>query len=203
MTSASSWASAARGWISSRKSEPCVEARRRSSASGLFRATGVLAGCGTGVLAGCVAGVSAGCATGVPGAVGPARSPVLLPVCLLAVPPVFLLAAEQVFLLAALLVFLLAVPPVFRAPSGPPARSPSAPRASLGASVRSPARPCGPAGALHSGGSWCALIGQAHFTCSPRTPQLLGTQPISHAIPLSTFHVLKDERWNCNVFCLG
>ena len=112
----------------------------------------------------------------------------------------FLLAAEQVFLLAALLVFLLAVPPVFRAPSGPPARSPSAPRASLGASVRSPARPCGPAGALHSGGSWCALIGQAHFTCSPRTPQLLGTQPISHAIPLSTFHVLKDERWNCNVF---
>ena len=203
MTSASSWASAARGWISSRKSEPCVEARRRSSASGLFRATGVLAGCGTGVLAGCVAGVSAGCATGVPGAVGPARSPVLLPVCLLAVPPVFLLAAEQVFLLAALLGFLLAVPPVFRAPSGPPARSPSAPRASLGASVRSPARPCGPAGALHSGGSWCALIGQAHFTCSPRTPQLLGTQPISHAIPLSTFHVLKDERWNCNVFCLG
>ena len=153
--------------------------------------------------AGSTAGVSAGCATGVPGAVGPARSPVLLPVCLLAVPPVFLLAAEQVFLLAALLVFLLAVPPVFRAPSGPPARSPSAPRASLGASVRSPARPCGPAGALHSGGSWCALIGQAHFTCSPRTPQLLGTQPISHAIPLSTFHVLKDERWNCNVFCLG
>ena len=65
-----------------------------------------------------------------------------------------------------------------------PARSPSAPRASLGASVRSPARPCGPAGALHSGSSWCALIGQAHFTCSPRTPQLLGTQPISHAIPL-------------------
>ena len=133
-----------------------------------FRVIGVLAGCGTGV-PGAVGPArspallpvfSVGCATGVPGAVGPARSPALLPV------------------------FLLAVPPVFRAPSGPPARSPSAPRASLGASVRSPARPCGPAGALHSGGSWGALIGQAHFTCSPRTPQLLGTQPISHAIPL-------------------
>ena len=73
MTLASSWASAARGWISSRKSEPCVEARRRRCASELFRATGVLAGCSTGVLAGGVAGVSAGCATGVPGAVGPAR----------------------------------------------------------------------------------------------------------------------------------
>ena len=54
-------------------------------------------------------------------------------------------------------VFLLAAPPVFRAPSGPPARAPSAPRASLGASARSPARPCRPVGALHTGGSWCAL----------------------------------------------
>ena len=135
-----------------------------------------LTGSTAGVSAGCPTGVLAGCGTGVPGAVGPARPPVLLPV------------------------FLLAVPPVFRAPSGPPARSPSAPRASLGASVRSPARPCGPAGALHTGGVWCALIGQAHFTCSPRTPQLLGTQPISHAISLSIFHILKDERWNCNVF---
>ena len=34
MTSASSWASAARGWISSTTSEPCVEARRRRLASG-------------------------------------------------------------------------------------------------------------------------------------------------------------------------
>ena len=80
MTSASSWASAARGWISSRKSEPCVEARRRRCASGLFRATGVLAGCVAGVSAGCATGVLAGCGTGVPGAVGPARSPALLPV---------------------------------------------------------------------------------------------------------------------------
>ena len=64
-------------------------------------------------------------------------------------PPVFLLAAPPVFLLAA--------PPVFRAPSGPPARSQSAPRASLGASARSPARPCRPVGALHTGGAWCAL----------------------------------------------
>ena len=51
------------------------------------------------------------------------------------------MAEPPVFLLAVLPVFLLAVPPVLRAPSGPPARSPSALRASLGASVRSPARP--------------------------------------------------------------
>ena len=92
-----------------------------------------------------VIGVLAGCGTGVPGAVGPARSPALLPVfsvgCATGVPGAV-----------------------------GPARSPSAPRALLVASVRSPARPCGPAGALHSGGSWCVLIGQAHFTCSPRTP---------------------------------
>ena len=47
-------------------------------------------------------------------------------------------------------------PPDLRPPRGLPARSPSAPRASLGASSRSPARPCRPRGGLPSGGTWCA-----------------------------------------------
>ena len=47
-------------------------------------------------------------------------------------------------------------PPDLRPPRGLPARSPSAPRASLGASSRSPARPCRPRGVLQSGGTWCA-----------------------------------------------
>ena len=53
------------------------------------------------------------------------------------------------------------------------ARSPSAPRASLGASVRSPARPCGSAGALLTGGMWCALPGHAHLApvFAPRTAE--------------------------------
>ena len=50
------------------------------------------------------------------------------------------------------------------------ARPPSARRASLGASARSPARPCRPVGALHTGGAWCAL----HVTRpGPLRPQLL------------------------------
>ena len=52
--------------------------------------------------------------------------------------------------------FLLAAPPVLRA--------------SLGASARSPAWPCRPVGALHTGGAWCAL----HVTRpGPLRPQLL------------------------------
>ena len=44
-----------------------------------------------------------------------------------------------------------AAPPDLRPPRGLPARSPSALRASLGASARSPARPCRPRGSLQSG----------------------------------------------------
>ena len=84
-------------------------------------------------------------------------------------PPVFLLAAPPVFLLAA--------PPVFRAPSGPPARSPSAPRASLGASARSPARPCRPVGALHTGGAWCALRVTRPGTLRPQPLRCLIAAP--------------------------
>ena len=122
---------------------------------------GVVAGCATGVPAGCATGVPAGFAAGVPAGCAP--------------------------------VFLLAAPPVFRAPSGPPARSPSAPRASLGASARSPARPrprwrsphwwrvvcgerpgCGPAGALHTGGSWSVVSGQAAAPPALSTPAVHG-----------------------------
>ena len=49
-------------------------------------------------------------------------------------------------------------PPDLRPPRGLPARSPPAPRASLGASSRSPARPCRPRGVLQSGGTWCAPL---------------------------------------------
>ncbi len=140
-----------------------------------FHVIAVLAGCGTGVLAGCLAGVSAGCATGVPGAVGPAGSPALLPV------------------------FLLAVPPVFRAPSGPPARSPSAQRASLGASARSPARPRGPAGALHTGGSWCALPGHAHLApvFVPRTAEYPSNFACNSLVTISNlvFAALELQRF--------
>ena len=46
-----------------------------------------------------------------------------------------------------------------------PARSPSAPRAALGASSRSPARPSGPSGALHTGGACGAVCGGASSRC--------------------------------------
>ena len=104
-------------------------------------------GCFAGVVAGCATGVPAGCATGVPSAVGPARSP-------------------------------------------------SAPRASLGASARSPTRPrpsrrsphrwrvarvvCvarpgrGSAGALHTGGSWSVVSGQAAAPPALSTPAVHG-----------------------------
>ena len=45
--------------------------------------------------------------------------------------------------------------PDLRPPRGLPAREPLAPRASLGASARSPARPCRPRGGLQSGEPWC------------------------------------------------
>ena len=92
-------------------------------------------------------------------------------------PPVFLLAAPPVFLLAA--------PPVFRAPSGPPARSQSAPRASLGASARSPARPCRPVGALHTGGAWCAL--------RVTRPGTLRPQPLCCLIAVSAINVARNS----------
>ena len=85
MTSASSWASAARGWISSTTSEPCVEARRRRLASGPLAYP--CCGCATGVPGGCATGVPGGCATGVPGAVGPARPLAVGPARPLAVGP--------------------------------------------------------------------------------------------------------------------
>ena len=56
-----------------------------------------------------------------------------------------------------------------------PARPPSAPRASLGASARSPARPCGPAAALQA------------------------SSPISHVILLQLLQTLNLRRWNCSV----
>ena len=53
-------------------------------------------------------------------------------------------------------------PPGLRPPRGLPARSPSVLRASLGASSRSPARPCRPRGGLQSGGAYCLCVaGQA------------------------------------------
>ena len=109
------------------------------------------------------------------------------------------MAEPPVFLLAVLPVFLLAVPPVFRAPSGPPARSPSAPRASLGASVRSPARPCGPAGALHTGGSWCALPGHAHLApvFVPRTAEYPSNFACNSLVTISNlvFAALELQRF--------
>ena len=54
---------------------------------------------------------------------------------------------------------LFVVPTDLRPLRGLPARSPSAPRASLGASSRSPARPCRPRGGLHTGGACGAVCG--------------------------------------------
>ena len=59
----------------------------------------------------------------------------------------------------------------------PPARSPSALRASLGASARSPARPRGPVGALHTGGAWCALRVTRPGTLRPQPLRCLIAAP--------------------------
>ena len=120
---------------------------------------GVVAGCATGVPAGCATGVPAGCATGVPSAVGPAR-------------PLAVRAAS----------FARRVGSKPDQAAAQPALSSQVARGACG--VRCPARPrlrrrsphwwlvvcgerpgCGPAGALHTGGSWCAcaLLDQVHF----------------------------------------
>ena len=79
-------------------------------------------------------------------------------------------------------------PPDLRPPRGLPARSPPAPRASLGASDRSPARPCRPRIGLRSGGWWRAfpLPSQAlapHATQnSPSTRTTPVSQPYFRAV---------------------
>ena len=65
---------------------------------------------------------------------------------------------------------LFVAPTDLRPPRGLPAREPSAPRASLGASARSPARPCRPRGGLQSVGvPVCCPARPRH---RPRVPQL-------------------------------
>ena len=81
-----------------------------------------------------------------------------------------------------------AAPPDLRPPQDLPARSPPAPRASLGASARSPARPCRPRIGLRSGGWWRAfpLPSQAlapHATQnSPSTRTTPVSQPYFRAV---------------------
>ena len=207
MTSASSWASAARGWTSSTTSEACVEARRRRLASGPFAfPVFLLAVLPVFLLAAppvfrwlrhrCSGRrrarppahrprrelCSARRLEARPGPADPLAPSTLVCCTLLgqvlqALPAYWLCCRCSgprqrlphwwravsgvccVIRACGPVLLLLAVLPVFWAPSGPPARSPSAPRALLGASARSPARPCGPAGALHTGGSWGALPG--------------------------------------------
>ena len=74
MTSASSWASAARGWTSSTTSEPCVEARRRRLASGPLAYPRCCCAAGV-LLAGPPVFCWLGCLCSVGWAPGPARSP--------------------------------------------------------------------------------------------------------------------------------
>ena len=63
----------------------------------------------------------------------------------------------------------LAAPTNLRPPRGLPAREPSAQRASLGASLRCPARPCRPRGGLQSGGvSVCCLAWPRRHPPAPR-----------------------------------
>ena len=100
-----------------------------------------------------------------------------------------------------------------------PARSPSALRASLGASSRSPARPCHRPRALQPGPAGLAAASNraapgmirpgpaaAHVRRS-QAPQsgpaglvMTGYSTMSHVIPLRVFQILKSHRWNCNVF---
>ena len=65
-----------------------------------------------------------------------------------------------------------------------PTREPSARRASLGASARSPARPCHRPRAPRPG---------------PAGLVMTGYSTTSHVIPLHVFQTLKSHRWNCNV----
>ena len=79
----------------------------------------------------------------------------------------------------------------------------SAPRALLGASARSPARPrprwrsphwwrvvcderpgCGPAGALHTGGSWSVVSGQAAAPPALSTPRFMVCMRVTRSGPL-------------------
>ena len=72
-------------------------------------------------------------------------------------------------------------PPDLRPPRDLPARSPPAPRASLGASARSPARPCRPRIGLRSGGWWRAfpLPSQALAPHATQNSPSTRTTPVS------------------------
>ena len=74
-----------------------------------------------------------------------------------------------------------AAPPDLRPPRGLPARPPPAPRASLGASDRSPARPCRPRIGLRSGGWWRAfpLPSQALAPHATQNSPSTRTTPVS------------------------
>ena len=94
-----------------------------------------------------------------------------------------------------------------------PARSPSAPRASLGASARSPARPChrprapqpcplassGPSGALQTSGAGSLTCGSVRRLGARPGPAAAWRASMSHVIPLRVFQTLNSHRWDCNV----
>ena len=88
---------------------------------------------------------------------------------------------------------------------------------SFGAAPRSPPRPSGPSGALHTSGAWSLMHGSArrlvvrpgpvavHGRCGLALGCCMllscGCQSaISHVIPVSLFQTLNSYRWNCNVF---
>ena len=85
-----------------------------------------------------------------------------------------------------------------------PARSPSALRASLGASSRSPARPCHRPRALQPGPAGLAAASNrpapGMIRPGPAGLVMTGYSTMLHVIPVRVFQTLKLCRWNCNVF---